>query len=141
MLFKAEVVTLWTFVEYFIAIPETKWLSHSSCNHVRVCIYVERGFVACKTIIFVASLWTIVERYKCTALVHFSTWKIYFTNERKLSLLLTVVFNSCKLQLACSIVPHVLHVLHQIPINNSLVHNPNVYKKTLNRTGLKCSQN
>jgi len=52
MLFKAAVVTFWTFVEYFIAIPETKWLSHSSCNHVRLYL---RGFVACKTI-FVASL-------------------------------------------------------------------------------------
>jgi len=62
--------------------PETKWLSHSSCNHDRLYL---RGFVACKTI-FVASLWTIVERYECTTAVHFSYWKIYFMNERKLSL-------------------------------------------------------
>jgi len=67
-------------------------------------------------------------------------------NERKFSLLftITVVFNSCRLQLACSVVPHALHVLHQIPINNSLAHKPNVHmtKKTHLighfRTGLKC---
>jgi len=82
MLFKAAVVTLCTFVEYFMNSPETKWLSHSSCNHDRLYL---RGFVACKTI-FVASLWTIVERYECTTAVHFSYWKIYFMNERKLSL-------------------------------------------------------